>query len=127
MKTDNATSSTPVERLVGPLRDAQRLIAGECEPDALGSAYHDAGSCWRLIANVVAIARCGYDIMRKEDHECRRGWRSFVCECGLKWAEPTRDRLSPSGENCPRCNGWCVPDREWPDRELQVDEFMNLV
>lgn len=59
--------------------------------------------------------------------EVRRGWRSFVCECGLKWAEPTRDRLSPSGESCPKCNETCHPDRCWPDPELEVDQFANLV
>lgn len=66
----------------------------------------------------------------KEIHQhqpiMRCGWRSFTCICGQVWAEPTRDRHSPSGECCPKCNDWCVPERQWADKELVIDSFGNL-
>ena len=81
-----------------------------------------------LVEQAVMMPRLldrGDGVMQVDD--CRRGWRSFTCDCGLIWAEPTRDRLSPSGENCPKCDAWCVPIRQWHDRELKVDDFMNLI
>jgi len=58
----------------------------------------------------------------------RTGWRAFTCyECKYRWAEPTRDRFSPSVESCPRCSDNCVPERYWHDEELQTDKFGNLI
>jgi len=59
--------------------------------------------------------------------EPRHGWRKFECECGYKWAEATRDRFSPSGEDCSKCGDWCVPCESWEDPALKVDSCGNLV
>lgn len=57
----------------------------------------------------------------------RMGWRSFDCdECGHSWEWPTRDRMSPSGENCPECGEWVFPHRNREDSTLPVDESGNL-
>ena len=58
----------------------------------------------------------------------RTGWRAFTCyECKFRWAEPTRDRFSPSGNECPICNGIRVPERHWHDEELKIDNLGNLI
>lgn len=58
----------------------------------------------------------------------RTGWRAFTCyECKYRWAEPTRDRFSPSKECCPACREYCAPERHWPDEELKIDKWGNLL
>lgn len=59
--------------------------------------------------------------------ETRKGWRTFECtECNYRWEWPTRDRFSPSGENCPYCREWCTPCSNRPDSSLPVDDRGNL-
>jgi hypothetical protein len=52
--------------------DAMRLINGECEPDALGSDYHDAGSCWSLIRTIVDEVRASRERAEPEPDVSRR-------------------------------------------------------
>ena len=57
----------------------------------------------------------------------RQGWRAFECdECGHKWEWPSRDRFSPSGENCPKCGEWLFPCGNREDATLPVDDSGNL-
>ncbi len=57
----------------------------------------------------------------------RRGWRAFECqECSTKWEWPSRDRFSPSGENCPNCGDWEFPCGSRADDDIPVDEYGNL-
>lgn len=57
----------------------------------------------------------------------RRGWRHFHCsECGHRWKWPSRDALSPSGENCPRCDEWCHPYNSEIDATIPCDDMGNL-
>jgi hypothetical protein len=64
---------------------------------------------------------------RSVDHIVRQGWRAFECdECGHKWEWPSRDRFSPSGENCPECGEWLFPCGNREDASLPVDESGNL-
>jgi len=57
----------------------------------------------------------------------RVGWRSFECgECDHKWEWPSRDRFSPSGEDCPKCGEWCTPRDNRPDASLPTDKHGNL-
>ena len=58
----------------------------------------------------------------------RSGWRFFVCdECGQKWRETSRDRLSPSGVDCECCGDWCTPVCSTGLPAVDVDDFGNLV
>ncbi len=58
----------------------------------------------------------------------RRGWRAFRCEeCFHAWEYPTRDRLSPSGEDCPECHTWCTPRGNREDATLPCDDSGNLL
>ena len=58
----------------------------------------------------------------------RRGWRYFQCfECDYKWKLPTRDHISPSGEDCPKCHEWAVPYKSEPDATLKCDDMGNLI
>lgn len=60
-------------------------------------------------------------------HLVRQGWRAFDCdECGHKWEWPSRDRFSPSGENCPKCGEWLFPCGNREDATLPVDKSGNL-
>lgn len=64
------------------------------------------------------------------DQRCivRQGWRAFDCdECGRKWEWPSRDRFSPSGENCPDCGEWLFPHASRADETLPVDTMGNLL
>ncbi len=36
------------------------------------------------------------------------GYRHFVCECGREWVEYSRDRYSPSGDECHKCGDWVL-------------------
>ena len=57
----------------------------------------------------------------------RQGWRAFDCDaCGRKWEWPSRDRFSPSGENCPDCGEWLFPHANRADETLPVDSMGNL-
>jgi len=57
----------------------------------------------------------------------RRGWRQFHCsECEHRWKWPSRDALSPSGENCPRCDEWCFPYHSEIDATIPCDDMGNL-
>lgn len=57
----------------------------------------------------------------------RRGWRHFHCsECEHRWKWPSRDALSPSGENCPRCDEWCFPYHSEIAATIPCDEMGNL-
>jgi hypothetical protein len=57
----------------------------------------------------------------------RQGWRAFECDaCGHKWEWPSRDRFSPSGENCPNCGEWLFPCGNREDASLPVDDSGNL-
>ena len=57
----------------------------------------------------------------------RRGWRHFHCsECEHRWKWPSRDALSPSGENCPRCDEWCHPYHGEIDAKIPCDDMGNL-
>ena len=57
----------------------------------------------------------------------RRGWRFFHCgECEHRWKWPSRDALSPSGENCPRCNEWCHAFNHEIDASIPCDSSGNL-
>ena len=57
----------------------------------------------------------------------RQGWRAFDCyECGRKWEWPSRDRFSPSGENCPDCGEWLFSHANRADEALPVDSMGNL-
>ncbi len=59
--------------------------------------------------------------------EVRRGWRFFHCgECEHRWKWPSRDALSPSGENCPRCDEWCHPFNHEIDASIPCDKSGNL-
>lgn len=56
-----------------------------------------------------------------------RGWRHFHCsECEHNWKWPNRDALSPSGENCPRCDEWCHPHNGEIDATIPCDAVGNL-
>jgi hypothetical protein len=60
--------------------------------------------------------------------DVRRGWRFFEChECANKWERPSRDRHSPSGEDCPRCGEWVAPYANRPDPSLPCDSVGNLL
>ena len=57
-----------------------------------------------------------------------RGWRFFHCwECHHEWSEATRDHLSPSGDNCPKCGEWEFPHGSVADTGIPVDDFGNLI
>jgi len=57
----------------------------------------------------------------------RRGWRHFHCsECEHRWKWPSRDALSPSGDNCPRCDEWCHPYNGEIDATIPCDDMGNL-
>jgi len=57
----------------------------------------------------------------------RKGWRLFECpDCNHQWEWPSRDRFSPSGENCPKCGEWSFPHANRFDEKLQTDLFGNL-
>jgi len=63
-----------------------------------------------------------------EQKKSRTGYRFFHCEdCGHRWKEATRDRFSPSGENCPRCGEWWFPYHGEADPNLKVDKSGNLI
>lgn len=65
--------------------------------------------------------------MLEEDKNAESS-RSFECdECGHKWEWPSRDRFSPSGENCPRCGEWLFPCGSREDASLPVDSSGNLM
>lgn len=65
--------------------------------------------------------------MMKTDTTTRVGWRRFECdECGHQWEWPSRDRHSPSGENCPECGQWVFPCGSRADDTLPVDTWGNL-
>ena len=57
----------------------------------------------------------------------RKGRRFFVCDCGCKFDLATRDRYSPSGEDCPKCGEWCFPERSEEDDSVKVDKWGNLI
>lgn len=58
----------------------------------------------------------------------RRGWRKFRCdECGHVWEWATRDRLSPSGENCPECGDQCFPYENREDASIPADNMGNIM
>jgi hypothetical protein len=60
--------------------------------------------------------------------DVRRGWRAFRCdECGHEWEWPSRDRHSPSGEDCPKCHEWVFPHANRPDESLPCDSMGNLL
>lgn len=57
----------------------------------------------------------------------RRGWRYFHCgECEHRWKWPSRDALSPSGEDCPRCKVWVHPYNGEIDPAIPCDDSGNL-
>jgi len=57
----------------------------------------------------------------------RKGWRSFKCpECGNQWEWPSRDRFSPSGEDCLQCGEWVFPFANREDEALETDDYGNL-
>ncbi len=57
----------------------------------------------------------------------RQGYRQFHCEdCGITWEEATRDYMSPSGEDCPKCWMWIHPEGRRPAPWLPIDEMGNL-
>lgn len=37
------------------------------------------------------------------------GKRYFRCECGNRWVSHSRDMMSPSGEECSKCDEWVSP------------------
>jgi hypothetical protein len=56
----------------------------------------------------------------------KAGWRIFHCDtCGEKWESASRDRASPSGEECP-CGEWVFPHAARPDDTLLCNEYGNL-
>ena len=58
----------------------------------------------------------------------RKGWRAFKCpECNNQWEWPTRDRFSPSGENCLQCGEWVFPFDCREDESLETDKYGNLI
>lgn len=57
----------------------------------------------------------------------RHGWRIFVCECGEVWTEKSRDRFSPSGDNCETCSDWVTPFAGCESPATDVDSHGNLV
>lgn len=60
--------------------------------------------------------------------ENRAGWRYFHCpDCEHYWKAATRDWQTPSGENCPRCEGWAAPFLSEADPTLQTDAWGNLM
>lgn len=64
---------------------------------------------------------------RSVERMVRQGWRHFECDtCSNKFALPTRDRFSPSGENCPECGEWLHPCGQQEDASLPVDDSGNL-
>lgn len=57
----------------------------------------------------------------------RAGWRCFVCpECDTPFEEATRDALSPSSSECPKCNTSSHPAGFWLDDTLERDSMGNL-
>jgi hypothetical protein len=34
------------------------------------------------------------------------GFRLFACECSHEWIEHSRDRHTPSGDDCANCGEW---------------------
>lgn len=67
------------------------------------------------------------DLIAPATAPTRRGWRYFECsECGLRWEWPSRDRFSPSGEDCPSCGEWVFPRGHREDASLPVDDSGNL-
>lgn len=64
----------------------------------------------------------------KPEQVVRRGWRFFSCHgCGNEWKTASRDRFSPSGENCPKCEAWTFPHADVQDESLLVDKSGNLL
>ena len=62
-----------------------------------------------------------------EAAKIRRGWRDFECdECGERWEYPTRDRFSPSGEECPKCATWIHPRGQRVDESIPCDGSGNI-
>ncbi len=47
-------------------------------------------------------------------------------DCEHRWKWPSRDALSPSGENCPRCDEWCFPYHSEIDATIPCDDMGNL-
>ncbi len=67
------------------------------------------------------------DPQERACEKVRRGWRQFHCsECEHRWKWPSRDALSPSGENCPRCDEWCFPYHSEIDATIPCDDMGNL-
>ncbi len=59
--------------------------------------------------------------------QIRQGWRLFHCdECACDWREATRDALSPSSSECPKCNESSHPIDLSVDATLNVDNSGNL-
>ena len=57
----------------------------------------------------------------------RAGWRYFACdECGRIWWETTRDRFSPSGEDCVCCNAWVRPSGTSEVPIVETDAHANV-
>lgn len=53
----------------------------------------------------------------------RIGYRGFDCdECGYTYTLLTRDRHSPSGDECPNCNSTNHPRRKW-----KLDEIVDAM
>lgn len=66
-------------------------------------------------------------LAQQKQVECRHGWRLFKCEeCDLLYWEVTRDRFSPSHENCPQCGEVVDPIGNKPDGTLKKDEWGEL-
>ena len=60
--------------------------------------------------------------------ESKVGWRKFKCEeCDNVWEWPCRDHTSYSGETCPNCGEWTLPEKSWKDESIPVDKFGNLL
>ena len=59
--------------------------------------------------------------------EVRRGWRAFKCDfCGHVWDEPSSNHASEKMSTC-NCGTRTLFVRSWPDPELKVDQFGNLL
>jgi len=74
------------------------------------------------------VAETWYELAKKDGIEPFIGYRYFECPgCCYEWKQASRDCLSPSGENCPKCNEeWIHPyTGEWDDR-VPHDEWGNL-
>ena len=107
------------------LQNDSQVGKGATVEDALADLRAKFAAHDPLAKAKAELQAAGYSVISPD--AIAQGWRAFDCdECGRKWEWPSRDRFSPSGENCPACGEWIFPHANRADETLPVDSMGNL-